>query len=533
MTVSPGKPLGRFLAAAGCVAAVVVGMALLPGDRQGEISQADYSTADILPEPVAATHPPGPRLGVLTNESFALELVTGLGEYETLVGPVRFGDRYWLVGAPEFPAQKATLLSSADGSEWIPVSEINAAPGQVLRVDQIASANGKLLVVGAEGSPTPKSYWPLFPGALTVWTSGDGSAWTAETLTPESTENGYGAEQLIASGSTVLLTGWKYPILDAALFELIPPDLDRALAQGELSLRVRSGLEVVATPGIVVWRQPSDAGSSLRELNWGHTSFLYRFDGTVWQAIESEEIESLEPFFGADLRHIAALPEGGFLIPGVRTGALTSDSGIEWRPEPTFPMSNFYLNWDEHLAAPYSLISYWISDNDGFTRVDFPREMIEAEGGLALTGSPAGLVANSMASWPPEQQEIRSGGYTVTYDRNQELPFTLSGPELSQPISFSGLTDHRYDSSSKIVTLVADQQEFEFPLAALQRFHERPRTGNDLYVAADGIRWSRPNIVPLFGELRVMGGGPDFLLLQTIDQYSQPVSAVYRAEISP
>ncbi|MGQ0849415.1 MAG: hypothetical protein ACT4OP_09905 [Actinomycetota bacterium] len=490
---------------------MLAAVALLPA-AEPEVAQP---VAETLPRPAEATTvPTRPEMlvGVVTDESFPISLVSGLDGYASLAGPVEMNGRHWVIGTPPPPALKAVVLSSADGGAWAVETELVAPPGGALRVDEMALSNAGLVAAGTVGARAGSPYWLTLPGDLTVWRSTDGRDWRAEALGAPIANTQFWVNQVVTSGSTLLVNGWRETTTNpAAVLGAIPAELEPALTRGDLWLWPGYGrLEIAAPPGLVIF----STSTSL----WDQTGKGFLFRSGV-----GERWEVTEPFDGF-AGTIAVLPEGGFVTIG--PGSFTSAFGVVWQLNSRVPPAHYYVNWGDRVAGQrLSGTSYLIGDGAGFVTVSFPSEIDGRSGYVALDGGPAGLAATVATHTKYRSMSVGAGGYTLTSD------LTLTGPDLSEPIQIFPYAPHRYNPATDMVTVVAGDQTFEFSLADLQGLSAYPPPRYDLYVSTDGVNWSSGQIGLFSNDLRLVGGGADFFLFGSVGTGRGPGEpmTVYRA----
>lgn len=508
----PGTPaLGnrpnRWAILLGIVVLGVLGLSLLPA---AEVQP--NSLEDTLPDPAVATTLVGsrqPRVAFINDDTFPMFVVSGLRGFASLTDPVRFDEKWWIIGNRPGSAA-AEVLTSEDGRLWEASSEIAGDNGMSIRIDQLTSIDGALVAVGTEGTVVGPTFYSAVSGTLSLWRSVDGEAWIPEVVDPGSPSLAFTGSHLVQSGPTSVLQAEAHSTAPFNAANRMPPHVIAGLAQGRFDLTTRGTLLVATGPlGIEI------AEAQMSQVSLAPTMRVFRSDSfTEWAPVEI-------PFNVNGT--IVAAPSGGFIAS---TGgvAFTSAYGVNWKANPRAYEALFYEQWGEQIIG-YSF-------GASITTIDF----IDDEGALSIQLPPEMIHCSFKAS------NNLLAGACGSPDMTSVRPVVWNGFELNlldytwlDVVDTSNSETRRfrlyrapgnYDEEADTISVVDSRGSREaFPVGILrQLFTDSTTIRYDTMLSEDGLTWSRSQIALRATELELLGGIGDGFLVAT--RSSEPGSTL-------
>jgi hypothetical protein len=496
----------RLVVALALAIVVIGGVQLLPTGEPGA-----PGTERALPDPGHAGLQTRRLTASLTEGNIEWTAVAGLAGFDTLAGPVRFGDMFLAIGNPTGVGTHASAVVSNSGEWWREIGTLPGIGGEVEVVD--LQVYGDTLVALGTYSPTipatdlaPRLRYPA------VWKSNDGGQW-ASTALPESS---WLPERLVVSPHMVFAIGrWTTERRLASIYERLPPSLRDAIDRGDLMMQDGSdAVEVIAPPWIRVasYPLPPDPGDNEQQGTAARSAQLIS-----WQQVPS-------PFDGPSSVTFLPGPAHDLLAIQDRSIMGTID-GVTWENREVD--AQLLLNSSSFVPAGDRLIGS--SGGSLIIRRGPQRTMIDISsllppGSSVHSGGSSELLAMTTSTWVPYQDV---GGFpgqppagTAPFQVqliNNQLVIADGGSEVaSWPLV--GPIPGSYDAADESVTIIdSGGNAYRLLLSDLRSLapglpaiDDHPST---LLVSGSGQRWVAGE-VPLAGQARVAGVMGSAVLVQ-------------------
>ena len=493
--VRPDRPGGGWLIWVLVVVMVAGGIALLPQDP---VETPTTAAPQLLPTPEIATTTTTlapATVGMMSNDTFSLTPARGLEGFAGLVGPIEFHGKDWIAASHAYPSSEVTILSSDDGANWEVESSVSVDGDGWLRVDDIDTFGGVLMVVGSAGQTRGPAYAPPTPGASVIWKSTDGRRWSS---IPISRDEGSSYLEITAGSEEILVTVFEYGVLDASLLAQIPSELIPGLERGDFEVWYDFySLQVVAPPGIELFRirDPSPAPVE-------GPSRLFRSENLIiWEEVDVD----------FSIWNLAATPDRGFV--SLDSYVRYSPDGRTWEPSDRF-LPLYFQNWgDRLLGLDYSsgIAMLVVVDDEASATIELPSEIADGQSGLSVTAGAGGLAA-VLESYDQEYVEpiTRSDGYTLSMDGGVLRVEEPSGDSSYARFDDNGMIHGTYLSESDSIRFETSQngevRSLEIPLVVLADLRATPQRGRfDVFLSDDGLSWDRPQTGLRAGYVEILG----------------------------
>ena len=491
----PDRP-GAGLLIWAMVSVMIAGVvALLPQDVE---EQPTTAAPRLLPTPEIATTTTTlapATVGMMSNDTFSLAPARGLEGFAHIVGPIEFHGKDWIAASHADPSSEVTILSSDDGANWEVESNVSVDENGWLRVDDMDTFGGVLMLVGSAAPTRGPSYAPPTPGASLIWKSTDGRRWSS---IPISRDEGAVSLDITAGSDEVLVTVYQYGAFDTSLLEEIPSELIPALERGDFELRFDSYFfQVVAPPAIEVFRIRATQPSPV----YGPTRLFHSENLIIWEEVDVD----------FSIRELVTTPDRGFL--SIENFVRYSPDGRTWERTNRFPPL-YYQNWGDRLLGLdfRSVISRLVVvDDEGSATIELPREIADGQNGLWITAGAGGLAA-ILASYDQEYVEpiTRSDGYTLAIDggvlRVEEPSGDFSYADFDSYGTVPGTYIKETDSIRFETSHNGEVRTVEIPLVVLADLRATPQRGRfDVFLSDDGLSWARPQTGLRAGYVDVLG----------------------------
>jgi len=522
----PQRPLRlRPIHLVGLLPALAIGLALVPRVDDGPLTLV---SVERLPEPAVATTAavlPARSYATLTNDTFDLLPVEGLGEIGNVVGPAALHNRTWLA-ATSTTQEKVLVFSSDDDVAWDIAVEIVADLGTIA-IHDLEYFGGSLVILGTIATDSGPSSAFGYPDRAVIWWSSDGSVWNETTVVPEDGRNWHPNLTLATDGRALLVGARRVAAGGSLIDGIIPAELTSVIRAGQLDIHLNPGVattvSVVAPPGIEVFR--SDAVIALPS---DVTHAMYRSENLrTWDEVAVPE--GLIPWSG-----LTATPGRGFLAPSSSGEIYSTIDGVGWGRNLTIQPAA-YRRWGEWLVGldaepgPDRLL---IGAGTDFAdiRLEVGSPPIWSEAG-EVVGGPAGLASVVPAYTGPAATVSVTSGSRVYTLRNGV--FSISTIGQSDAGVFFARLPGSYDPASGIVAIDLGDGAPLVPvdLVDLQGLRT-PGAGaweTNMYVSLNAMAWSRSSMVLPGPEAHILGGTANGFLIafRPGDDSSGPIE-VYR-----
>jgi hypothetical protein len=490
----PDRPGGGWLIWVLVSVMVAGGVALLPQDA---VETPTTAARQLLPTPEIATTTTTlapATVGMMSNDTFSLAPARGLEGFAYLVGPIQFHGKDWLAASHPYPSSEVTVLSSVDGANWEVESNVSVDEEGWLRVDDIDTFGGVLMLVGSAGEARGPAFAPPTQGASVIWKSTDGRRWSS---IPISRDEGSMYLDLTAGSEEVLVTVYQGSAFDTSLMEQMPPELIPGLERGDFDLWADSySFRVVAPPGIELFRIPTTQPNLAEGL-----MKLFRSENLIiW-----EEVDVDFSFW-----NLATTPDGGFV--SLDSYVRYSPDGRSWEPTDRFrPL--YYQNWGDRLLGvdtSYRTTNLVVVDKDESATIELPDEIAGTENGLSIKAGAGGLAA-IVSSYDDGYAEpiTSSDGYILAMDNGVLRIEEPSGETGYAVFNNDGVIPGTLTESGSIrfeTTHLGEIKLLEIPVAVLRELRGTPQRGRfDVFLSADGLTWARPQTGLRAGYVEILG----------------------------